>query len=311
MASATFSWTYTQPGGVMRLESYIMEGKEGTYNLKDLYQKLNKMYFGGSMPKIKVIWSGKMKRVVGKASVKYANPTLKSELGFSRFATMLPEIPVANVELNMSTLAIGISKMFDLSVADIKAVMLHEMVHIKLYTQRKVAHHHGTPEFDGWINKLRSQSGLDVPFKESGFKRSSKIKGKEGFVIVVHTVDGKKGIATYTTQFMQKSWLIFAETITRIVGRSSKVSLIEYFKINHPIIVEYPAKRSLRKISWAYVDDDTVLIIQKKGKKFGWSDKGGASIAPHMVGIREKSMHPIPVLLDKDGKPTNLKEVLK
>ena len=312
MASSTSTWTRPQSGGVMRLENYVAEGREGSYDLKALYKKLNTMYFGGSLPNIKVVWSGKMKRVVGKASVKYANPISKRDMGSARFAMMLPEIPVAaNLELDTSSYKIGISTSFDMSVADIKAVMLHEMVHIKLYTEKKVVKHHDTPEFDGWINKLRDKSGLDIPFKESSYKKSPKIKGKDGFVIIIHETSGRKGIATYTTSFMQSKWLLFAKTMTRIMNQGSKVSRIEYFRINSPIIVTYPARRSLSKISWNIVDDETVQEIQRNGKQWGYAERGGGRISPHTVGMKDKDLHPIPIEIAANGDIINLQEVYK
>lgn len=296
----------------MRLENYIAEGREGSYDLKALYKKLNKMYFGGSLPNIKVVWSGKMKTVVGKASVQYARAISKKEMGSARFAMLLPEIPVVpNLELDNSTLRIGISTNYNMSVADIKAVMLHEMVHILLYTQKKVVKHHDTPEFDGWINKLRDKSGLEIPFKESHFKKSPKVKGKEGYVIIVHERSGRKGIATYTKSFMESKWLLFAKTMTRILNTSSKVGLIEYFKIKSPIIALYPAKRSLRKISWQIVDDETIQDIKRKGKQWGYAEIGGGRISPHSVGMRDKELRPLPIEIDAKGELTNIQEVLK
>ena len=303
--------------GNMRLDSYINEGREGNYDLKDLYKSLNKRYFGGSLPTIKLRWTGKLKRAVGKASVQFATPIYKSEIGGGglgrRYASVLAEIPVtANVEIDMNSLKIGISTAFNMSVKDIKAVMLHEMVHIKLYTQKKIGQHHDTPEFDGWITKLRGQSGVEVPFKESAYKKSPKVKGKDGFVIIVHETSGRKGIATYTTQFMKDKWLLFAKTMTRIMNLGSgKVSLIEYFKINHPVIVVYPAKRSMRKISWTIVDDETIQEIKRKGKQWGYADREGGRISPHTVGMRDKDLHPIPIEIDKKGELVNLQDVYK
>lgn len=178
------------------------------------------------------------------------------------------------------------SSKYDLSFKDIDAVMLHEMLHIKLFVEKKLGGHHDTPEFNGWINKLREQSGLDIPFKESSFKKSPKIKPKEGFIMLLKQGDGKYGISTFSTQWMKKNWMDFAETMTRIMnGGQSKVQTMVYFKINHRAIVDYPAKRSLKRISWTMIDEELAEDIKRKGKYWGESFRGGGKFSPHLVGL--------------------------
>ena len=135
MDDTTFSWAYPQFRGIIYMEfyDYIFEGREGTTDLKKMYAQFNKMYFGGSLPSIKLRWSGKLKTAVGKASVSYVGKKIRR----NRFNVYMQEIPVSDIEIDFSSLRIGISTMFDLLVKDIKAVMLHEMAHIKLYTQKK------------------------------------------------------------------------------------------------------------------------------------------------------------------------------
>lgn len=276
------------------LRDYLIEGKEGTTNLKNLYKQLNKEYFAGSLPNIKVSWSGKLKKSIGRAGVRYFG---RAQIEHALLAKYSETIAVSNVEIDMRSLKITLSKMFDLSTNDIKAIMLHEMVHIKLYTENKLGMHHGTPEFDGWIKRLSDQSGLEVPLKESNFKKSPKVKGKEGIAMILTQGDGKHGIATFTIPFMKKNWLIFAKTMTRIMNRSrGRITRMAYFKINHTAIVEYPAKRSLRKISWTMIDEELAREITKKGAIFGYSEIGGGRIIPNVIGIREN-----PVDIDEEG----------
>jgi len=308
MASTASAWSYTQPRGHMtEFEEYLKERSEGKADLKKMYQDLNKKYFGGSLPNIPVKWSGKLKNAVGIAKVSYSGGKVKKP----RFHSLLPEIPVANVEIDISSLKINISTMFTLLVKDIKAVLLHEMVHIKLYTQRKIGGHHGSPEFDGWINKLRAESGLDVKHLESQYKASKHTKAKEGFLLVIHMTDGRKGITTYTTKFMKEKWLIFAKTIASFAGRSAKMNKVDFYKITHKIITEIPAKRSLRSLGWDIVDEELIKDIERKGKQWGYADRQGARLSPYSVGIRDKDMLNIPVDIDNKGNVTNLKEILR
>jgi len=288
----------------------LIEGREGTYDIKSLYKQFNKQHFGGSLPNIKVQWSGRLHNAIGRAHVVYKGQRVSRSLT-SLINKYSETIPVAEVEIDLSSLRITISSKVDLSVNDIKAVMLHEMVHIKLYTERKLGGHHGTPEFDGWIKKLRAETGLDIPFKESSFKRSPKIKGKDGFVMLLTQTDGKYGVATFTISWMNNNWFIFAETMTRIMNQSGRIQKLEYFRINHRVINDYPARRSLRKISWTIVDEETAMEIRKKGKQWGESYIGGGRISPHTVGMKDKELLPLPIELDKRGKAVNLSDVLR
>jgi len=291
----------------MEFLKYINEGSEGKKDLKGMYAQLNKQYFGGSLPNIKVAWSGGLKLAVGKATVRYVGIHQKK----NRYQQYMQEIPISNVEVDMSSLKIVVSKIFDLKVKDIKAVMLHEMAHIKLFYEKKFGGHHDTPEFNGLIQRLRNDSGLDVPFKESDFKISKNIKGKEGIVITIHMSDGRKGIATYTTKMIKEKWLIWAKNLQYVTGQSSKINRINFYKINHPIIVEYPAKRKTSGLSWTIIEEETVQEIERKGKQFGYTDKQGGSLSPHTIGIRDRDMLPIPLELDKRGEVINLSDALR
>ena len=288
----------------------ILEGREGTTNLNTLYKQLNKQYFNGALPNIKVSWNARLTNAVGRAHVTYVGQKISRSMQslINRYAET---IPAANVEIDMKSLSISISKKYDLSANDIKAVMLHEMVHILLYTQKKLGGHHDTPEFDGWIKKLIEQSGLDIPFKESAFKRSPKIAPKDGFVMLLRQSDGRYGISTFSTTWMFKQWFIFAETMTRIMNFGSKIQNLVFFRIKHRLIVDYPARRSLRKISWTLIDDELAEEIKKKGKFWGEAFKGGGRIEPHLVGMGDKEIKKVPIELGKDGKPTNMTEVFK
>ena len=177
--------------------------------------------------------------------------------------------------------------------------------------KKKISGHHDTPEFVGLINKLMSQSGLDIPYKESEFKRSKKVKGREGFIILLHMSDGRKGIATYSIKLITEKWLLWAKNIVSITARSAKLTRVDFYKVNHPVIVEYPAKRSFRGLSWTIIDEEIFRDIEKKGKQFGYADKQGGRMSPHTVGIKDRDINPVPVDLNKKGEVTNYNEVLK
>lgn len=275
----------------------LIEGSEGTINLNALYKKLNRDYFAGALPNIKVAWNGRLTNAVGKAHVYYIGK-MQSRSLTSLINRYSETIPVADVEIDMKSLRISVSKKYDLSANDVSAVMLHEMVHIKLYTEKKLGGHHDTPEFDGWIRRLSDQSGLDIPYKESKFKKSPKIKAKEGFIMLLRQTDGKYGISTFSVQWMKKNWLDFAETMTRIMnGGQSKIQSMVYYKINHRVIADYPARRSLQRITWTMIDDELAEEIKKKGKFWGESFRGGGKFSPKVVGMSGYDIE-----LDKKGK---------
>lgn len=267
------------------LQYFLQEGVEGQVNLKKMYKELNAEFFSGSLPTIILKWNGRLKRAVGQASAAYKGQTVKSNVA-STFAKYMTEIPISvDVELNMQSLKIAMSKSFDLSLPDVKAVMLHEMVHIALYLKKKINGHHDTPEFDGWIKKLREQSGLNVPLKESDFKASPKLQAKEGYVMILIQKDGKYGINSYSKNFLIKNWLLFAQTIGRIVAMSAKIQRVHAFKVTHPIVSSMSPKRTVKGISWQFTDEETANEIRKKGKEFYIADKTGGTINPKVLGI--------------------------
>jgi len=288
----------------------LFEGKEGAVNLKPVYNRLNKEYYSGALPSIKLAWSGRLTNAVGKAYVAYIQRGRQQSRKMSLLINRYSEtIPVIDAEIDMKSLKITMSSKYDLTKNDIDAVMLHEMLHIKLFAEKKINGHHGTPEFDGWIKQLRDKSGLEIPYKESAFKKSPKIKAKEGFITLLRQSDGKYGVSTFSTQWMKKNWMEFAEIMTRIMngGGGGRLQSMVYFKIKHRVIADYPAKRSLKRISWVNIDDELAEEIKKKGKYWGESFVGGGKFSPQLVQL----VHTMPkgvseIELDRRGKPAKV-----
>ncbi len=278
------------------------EGREGTTNLNTLYKQLNKQYFGSALPTIPCSWSGRMTNAVGRAHVSYLQRGRAKSRSMSLFIAKYSEtLPAEDVDIDMKSLNIKLSKKFDLSANDITAVMLHEMCHIKLYIEKKINGHHGSAEFDGMITKLKSESGLDIPYKESKFKKSPKIKAKEGFLILLRQSDGKYGVATFGIPWMKKNYAEFATTMTRIMNLQGggRIQSIVYYKIKHRVIADYPARRSLKRISWTMIDDELAEEIKRKGKFWGESYIGGGKYSPHLAGLTTGKMD---IELDKRGR---------
>ena len=260
----------------MRFSGYYVEGVEGSANLKKLYKELNTEHFGGGLPTIKLKWSGRLKRAIGVAKCSYKGVKLDKGIS-SKFAKYMDDIPISsNIEIDQKSLEIGISTQNDLTVDDVKAIMLHEMVHIYLYTKRKISPHHGTPEFDGWIKKLRSETGLNIPMKESSFKKSPKLQAKEGYIMIIKEMSGRFGISGYTKNFIHKKWLLFAKTISRLVAMSGKTAQVDMYIVKHVVVNTVQMKRTHKGLSWNMTDEETVKEIERKGKHFFHADKGGA-----------------------------------
>lgn len=231
---------------------YLFDGIEGSQQLQPIYKELNTKYFGNSLPNIKVAWDGRLKKAIGRARVKYR--------------TLIGSRP----EINMGSLGITMSKSFDLSYEDLSAVMLHEMVHIELYIAGQLSKHHGTSLFDGQIRRLRKESGLNVPMKESSFKTSPKAAAKEGYLAVVHAGSGT-GICVYSTPFIKKNWRQLVSFLGEFIP-SGKVRKMELWKVNHPIIKNSTGKRSLRQVSWSPKTTEEVEGIKKSGVQ--WAEFG-------------------------------------
>ncbi len=267
----------------------IYEGVEGSIKLKTVYNKFNREYFGKKLPPIQLQWSGKLKVAVGRAMVAYV--PMAPLMGKKRRLLGAGEMRPQDVKINMKSLKIQISTQNDLSKEDVDMVMLHEMVHILLYTQRKLDSHHGSSEFDGWIFKLRELTGYEIPLKESTFKRSPNLAAKQGLVAVFHSPDGKMGLSLYSQNLIKKKWLVFFEMITNIVHRSAKLSKVEMYVATHTVISALSAKSALKSISWSYPDGDndftSALEIMKTGKKFAEIKKSHSWITPHIAGATD------------------------
>lgn len=288
----------------MKLKKYIKEGIEGSINLKSIYKELNQKFFYGELPNITLKWNGKLKRAVGRAFVRY----LGTKTSYS-FVKYLDEIPTSQVQIQMNTLKIDISTAFNMQLEDIKAVMLHEMVHILLYTKKKLGDHHDSSEFKNWIKKLREESGYNIPFKESNYKSSPKLQAKEGLALVLYLYDGY-GITTYSENFLIRNWLMFAKVVGRIIGKSSRIRMAEMYKVKHPIISSVTAIRNLKKISWHNIEVNVVDEIKKSGKYFFYANKSGGGINPRLIGINANIKPGKELRFDRHGEWINAKEVL-
>jgi len=122
--------------------------------------------------------------------------------------------------------------------------------------------------------------------------------------------DGKYGVSTFGVAWMKKNWMEFAEVMTRIMngGGSGRIQSMVYFKIKHRVIADYPAKRSLKRISWVNIDDELAEEIKKKGKYWGESFNGGGKFSPQLVGITNFMPKGVTEFeLDKRGKPVEMR----
>jgi predicted SprT family Zn-dependent metalloprotease len=253
----------------------LTEGVEGSINLKKLFKELNSEYFRNELPDIVVKWSARLKRAIGQASVKY--------IQHSKWDSN-------NIEIDMKSLKITVSKSIDINMNDLKAIMLHEMVHIYWFTKKRFGNHHDSSYFQNSITQLRDQSGLDIPYKESSFKISPKAQSKEGYLMLIYDKSGKVGASAYSKNLIDKEWLAAGQKISRFVAHSSKINKIELMKINHPIFTSVPQKRTFKSMSWLYIDDETVNDVRKKGKIFFKCDKNGGEMEPQKAGLSDKKL---------------------
>lgn len=261
----------------------IFEGIEGDLNLTPLYKELNVKYFGGSLPNCKCKWNGKLKKCVGRAMVTYKGTTKSNSLLY-KFGIQRDAEP-SNVELDYNSMRIDMSTGYDLTEDDLKSVMLHEMAHILLYSLKIVTEHHGTPKFINEINRLRSESGLHIVYKESEYKPSPKLQAKPRVIVLYTLADGKQGVALYSINFVKNDINEFNKNILKTISRSSKVREAEYYLFTTSMFYTFAVLRNLKGISWYNVSDDQAKEVRDHGKKFGYCNKTESQIDPSVLGL--------------------------
>jgi hypothetical protein len=203
---------------------------------------------------------------------------------FSKFMVGY-DAPVANVEIDYNSMRIDISTAYDMTENDVTATMLHEMAHVKLYDLKIInSPHHGSPKFVAEINRLRSESGLNITYKESNYKSSPKLQSKTRVVVLIYELSGEMGASVYSVDFIKKDPYFFNTLYLGIISKSLKIKEAEYYLFTSILLDAHPVRRNYKGISWITIGDDQAKEIRERGKKFGFCTKTEAEIDPGVLG---------------------------
>jgi hypothetical protein len=243
----------------------LTEGIEGAENLGGMFKDLNGRHFQNRIPATKCAWSARLKNSIGLASVK-----------LKRVGT--------DYEVDPQTFKITVSKNVDITVDDLVGIMLHEMLHIDLFNKGVTDGHHGLAVFQGEIKRLRKESGMNVPMKESAFKASPKAKAKRGFVLFVFDSEGRIGACQYSPNAITKSFLQTGSFFARAAGMSRKIQRLELYDTKHPRVSTLVSKRSLKSLAWEPISDAEYGEMVGTGKIVVDGDKNSTTLFGDAIG---------------------------
>lgn len=224
-------------------ETSLVEAVEGKANLQLIFNFLNNKYFNKSIPKIKVKWSKKLK-----ASIGIANAVLNDD-----------------GTLKKSSLAITISSVFSMDLRALQEIMLHEMVHIKLYTMGEYGDHHNLPMFKSEIDRIRNQSTLKVPYLETTLKPSDIIKPKSGYMMIFYLSGNRYGFVCYTKKVIDEKMEELTKKLNYNIKYNIELDKAELYLVSNSLVSVYTANRSI-KLSFYKMEEIEKDNIVKTGK---------------------------------------------
>ena len=111
------------------------------YELKNLYNQFNELYFNSELPNIPVEFKALKKSVFGTAYVSFSR----------KYRTAIP-----------GSLRIAIAKRIKWTIETVTPVLLHEMIHIALYNENNLDHGHGY-HFQEKLKLIESRCQISIP----------------------------------------------------------------------------------------------------------------------------------------------------
>lgn len=216
--------------------------------LMQWYKEFNKKYFERKLPIIPVEYA-MLKGVGGKAeATKQGNTIIPKRIILSTFF----------VETEDSK----------------KSILLHEMIHIEMYTKGIIEKNGGHgPVFKSRLYELNQQVekdiGVKIPISEEAnyLSVSKDIKGKPVLVAVNFTKEGKKGIITFNPNSQTKiinQLRNYPEEWWRVTG-----SVYKFYISDNNQLAKFPMKRDFKKPIYYPTTEDLVQDIEQNGKYVG------------------------------------------
>lgn len=134
--------------------SKVVEPPISLTEIKKLYARYNKSVFGGILPDVIPIRITASLKTSGKAKTQITSKYRKGHPLYYRAATHLPH-----------SLAIELSPNKNTTEDKLIGILLHEMIHIRLYIDNEFEDDHG-PLFENWRKKAEQITGYDIPVTE-------------------------------------------------------------------------------------------------------------------------------------------------
>lgn len=128
--------------------------------VKRRYDAWNKRLFGGSLPEIDI----KVTRLKGSSGKTIANYTAKKNAvprSNSRLAQIMDQAGIKN-DVQINKITMQINNGMKLTSQQLDETIIHEMIHVKLFSSGFINHGHG-PQFEALRKELSSKVGFEIP----------------------------------------------------------------------------------------------------------------------------------------------------
>lgn len=177
--------------------------------VEEYYREINRRGFGGILPdKLPIRFVATTQRAA-RALAKVKHTLTKRERTFDRWKGSY---------LDHSSLAIELSISVNRTADRLKALLLHEMIHIWFYLAGEYEETHG-PAFMAKLRELERLTGLEIPVTEEVAKEDLNLHNtKVGVIVVQHA--GRTTFAILTAKAVQESLDAIFERIKKYDANS-------------------------------------------------------------------------------------------
>jgi len=220
--------------------------------LIELYNNFNNKYFNNKLPTdLEIKWF-RSKNSAGVAKAKFIKKRHKLDI----------------TEID----GISISNFRPLSKNKLNGLMLHEMIHIYLYT-KNVVYTSGRDKVHGYefldkLKELQKQANFEIPLTEYSMEISDDIKSKTFDVLFY--IDNKIAFSVYSKDYLikNKDNLIkkWEYTLEQRRKRGENVKMLVY-QSNDKYLLNYKCKRNLNTLTFYGMEKDKFNEFIKNAKK--------------------------------------------
>lgn len=236
----------------------IQEQVEGQVNLRTLYFKLNKEYFGGALRSDFTFKWNNSTRIAGvvKSQVQWTKKVS------GRLAQFYPSEGVVTKWKSLE-----ISKKFNMSEDELKGIMVHEMIHVWLLDQGIIETSggnkmHGT-EFMNKLHQLQARTPFNIPETETNLKFSKQIKARPTGYLWVKFKTNKNWIVKAGVDWVEQHRLSLSDRLLSIFNRVPGVESVELGVANTGEIQTVKGIRKANFKSWQAMSDDEIRDVLK------------------------------------------------